>query len=506
MANNLYNTMYNPDVLSCIANLSSDEVFTPPDVANAMLDMLPQELFSDPNTTFLDPACKSGVFLREIAKRLLKGLEKKIPDLQERTRHIFKKQLYGIAITELTSHLSRRSLYCSKTANGNYSVVDFNTVDGNIRFKSITHTWKKGKCIFCKAAKEQYNRGDELESHAYEFIHAVNPEEIFKMKFDVIISNPPYHLGDGGNSSSATPIYNLFIERAKKLGPRYLCMIIPARWYSGGKGLDSFRDAMLSDKRIKYIRDYVNSKDCFDGLSISGGICYFLWEKDYHGDCRFVSEKAGKTNESIRKLDEFPVFVRYDEGINIIHKVMRANEASLSSIMSSRNPFGIPTSARGKERPFKGAYKLYSSKGEGYISEREVLSNLDIANRYKVMITRVMKEHAGEPDKNGQFGVLATIRVLKSNEVCTDTYITAGKFRTRKEGENLAAYLRLKFVRFLLILAAASINLSKETYKFVPKQDFSKTWTDAELYKKYKLTKEEIDFIESMIKPMDADS
>ena len=503
MENNLYNTIYNPDVLSCIANLSNDEVFTPPAIANAMLDMLPQELFSNPDATFLDPACKSGVFLREIAKRLLKGLEKKIPDLQKRTNHIFKKQLFGIAITELTSHLSRRSVYCSKTANGNYSVVDFDTVDGNIRFKSIEHVWQNGRCKFCGASKEKYNRGEELESHAYEFIHVVNPEEIFKMKFDVIISNPPYQLDDGGNSASAKPIYNLFVEKAKALSPSYLCMIIPARWYTGGKGLDSFRDAMLTDGRISVLRDYINSKDCFSGLSVSGGICYFLWEKRHHGKCKFTSVNTGVESTAIRDLNEFPIFVRYNEALSIIHRVKKHNEDTISEIMTSRNPFGIPTNARGMKKRNNDSYILLSSEGWGYVSQSEVLSNMKIANKNKVMVTRIMREHAGEPDKNGQFSVLATVKVLRPKEVCTDSYIVGGCFDSMSEAKNLAGYLQTKFARFLILQAAASINLSRTTYQFVPMQDFSKPWTDKELYRKYKLTKDEIDFIESMIKPMD---
>lgn len=493
----LFGNIYNPDVLTCLANLSNDEVFTPPEIANQMLDMLPQELFEDPNTKFLDPACKSGVFLREIAKRLIKGLEKDFPDLQERIDHIFHNQLYGIAITELTSLLSRRSVYCSKYPNSEYSISKFDSAQGNIRFKRTEHTWNNRKCVFCGASQEQYERENILETHAYEWIHKFKPEEIFKMKFDVIISNPPYQLSDGGNGASAKPIYNLFVNQAKKLNPKYISMIIPARWYAGGKGLDDFRKDMLEDRHITKLVDYVNAKDCFSGTSIGGGVCYFLWDRENEQDCEYINIHDNKETQATRNLSEYPVFVRYNEAISIINKVLAKKEEKVSNVLGSRNPFGFASSARGRE---SGEYCLYSSAGKGYVSRNEIHQGKELIDKYKVMISKVTSEHAGEPDKNGMFTVISTTKVLQPKEVCTDSYLLAYTSNSKVEAENFAKYLCTKFFRFMLLQAVSSINLSKDKFMFVPMQNFSREWTDDDLYKKYELAEEEIDFIESMIR------
>ena len=502
MANNLYNTMYNPDVLSCIANLSNDEVFTPPEVANAMLDLLPQELFSDPNTTFLDPACKSGVFLREIAKRLLKGLEPLYPDLQERTDHIFKHQLYGIAITELTSHLSRRSLYCSKFANGKYSVVHFDNIDGNVRFKNIKHRWQNGKCVFCGASQKEYDRADDLETHAYEMIHTTKPEEIFKMKFDVIIGNPPYQLSDGGGGAgkSAAPIYHFFVQQAKKLNPRYLTMIIPSRWFNGGKGLDDFRKSMLNDEHMAKIVDYADSKDCFTGVDIPGGICYFLWDSHHQGMCSVTNiAKDGSTVTEDRVLNEFDTFIRQNRAIDIVKKAQAKGETMMSEIVSSRKPFGLESK---QAFDANGDIILRNSTGIGKVRRSRLLSGFDLVDKWKVIVSKVSFEHAGVPDKEGKMRVLSVVQKLEPHSACTESYLVVGAFESENEADNLITYLNTKFSRFLIMQILASMNMAKSSYSFVRVQDWKKAWSDEELYCKYGLTDDEIAFIEDVIRPM----
>lgn len=493
---------YNPDVLSCIANLSNDEVFTPPEVANAMLDMLPQELFSNPNITFLDPSTKSGVFLREIAKRLIIGLDSQIPDLQDRLDHIFHKQLYGIAMTELTSLLSRRSLYCSKYPNSIYSVSLFDTIQGNVRYKSVSHRWVDGKCVYCRAAETEY--GDEkragLEKHAYEFIHNTEPKEIFGMKFDVIIGNPPYQLSDGGQKASATPLYHRFVSQAKKLNPRYMSFVIPARWYSGGRGLDTFRDEMLKDSHIRKLVDFTDSEDCFPGVDIAGGICYFLWERDNTGDCEVTTIHNGKTNVTNRKLDEYPIFIRHEEALSIIQKVKTKENEFYNSRVSSQKPFGLRTYVKPTD---KGDIILRYNGGTGPFWRKDVTQSLGWIDKWKVIMSYLTYDHAGRADKEGKRRIFSTMEVLPPNAVCTETYLVIDAVDTENEANNLFKYLQTKFVRFLVAQTTSTQHIAKANFMFVPVQDFSRSWTDEDLYKKYELNSEEIDFIESMIRPMD---
>ena len=499
----MVNSNYNPDVLNCIANLSNDEVFTPPELANRVLDLLPQELFRSPNTTFLDPFTKSGVFLREIVKRLDRGLRDLIPDTQHRIDHILHNQVFGIAITELTAYLSRRSVYCSKRANGKYSVSSFDSESGNILYSNRTHTWENGKCKYCGASQSVYDRGSEAEQYAYMFIHTDNPKQFFNMKFDVIVGNPPYQLDDGGNSASAKPIYHLFVEQAKRLKPRYLTMIIPARWYAGGKGLDDFRTSMLSDNRIRSIVDYPDSSDCFNGVNIAGGVCYFLWSRDEHGKCQVTNMKGESTlNSEPRELNEFPVFVRDNTAIHIVRKIRTKKEKTLDSIVSSRNAFNLPSNENGHSKQQSDDYSLLSSRGNSYISRSHVSDRDRLIDKYKVVITYAMSG-GNKPGSDGKYQIISSLTVLPPNAVCTETYLILDSFANQTMAENYASYIRTKFVRFLLLQALTSIHITKNVFLFVPAQDYSHPWTDELLYKKYGLTQDEIAFIDTLIRPVE---
>lgn len=484
-----------PDILECIANLSSDEVFTPPALANNILDLLPEEVWSNPDLTFLDPTCKTGIFLRECAKRLMCGLEEKIPDEDERRKHIFTKMLFGMAITDITALMSRRTLYYSKSGTSENSVVQFSSAEGNISSVPGKHTFSGSKCIYC-GSTELFDRGDDKESHAYPFIHNFTPS----MKFDVIIGNPPYQLNDGGGTgSSAMPIYHKFIETAMAMEPKYLSMIIPSRWFAGGKGLDDFRAKMLSDTRLKVLVDHPNAEDCFPGVEIKGGVCYFLWDKKYDGECEVISMLGGEeVSRAKRRLDDYEVFVRFNESIAIINKVREKNEATLDKKVSSRKPFGfLADFSEFKKKEFKDSVKIYARKDIGWVSKNKIVINKDWIERYKVIISKAYGAGSGYPHQITGKPILAD-----KNSCCTETYLVMNLFKNKDHARNFERYIKTRFFRFLVSVKKNTQNMSKSIFSFVPDLDMTQEWTDEKLYKRYGITEKEQEFIASIVREM----
>jgi site-specific DNA-methyltransferase (adenine-specific) len=509
---------HNPDVLSCIANLSNDAVFTPPEFANQMLDSVEAQwgkdnpdsnIWEDKSVTFLDPSTKSGVYLREIVKRLNAGLSKEIPDLTERIDHILTKQVFGIATEKLTSLLARRSLYCSKNANGIHSVArTFATNSGNIWFERTEHDWNRGKCSFCSATASEYSRGEDLETYAYPFTHTSDIEtritQMFgeKMRFDVIIGNPPYQLSDGGGGGSASPIYHQFIEQAMKLEPRYIAMVTPSRWFAGGRGLDGFRKMMLKDGRVRVMVDFIQDKDAFPNVNINGGVNYFLWNRDHIGDCEITTVAPGgkKSEPLIRPLNESDIFVRRNEAIPILAKVRKKNEPTFEHRVSALKPFGLRTFFHGSSvKTFKSNIKLHGSGKTSWVSEADLETNVGWVKKWKVLIPAASDGNENYPlpiwDQVGPF-------VSGPGEACSETYLVASLAKSKAEAEFIASYMKTKFFRFLVSLRKVAQHNKVANFSFVPDIPMDRKWTDSELYKRYSLSKEDIAFIDSMIREM----
>lgn len=523
----------NPDVLTCIANLSNDEVFTPPELANRMLNTLADawaannggaDLWSNSTVRFLDPCTKSGVFLREITRRLIKGLEAEIPDLQARVDHILTQQVFGIGTTQLTSLLARRSLYCSKHANGAHSVArSFGSEHGNIWFERTEHSWANGKCSFCGASKESLDRGEAMETHAYAFIHTDDIQarvaELFggEMQFDVIIGNPPYQLNTDGFGTQARPIYQQFVQQAKTLDPRFLCMVIPARWFSGGMGLDEFRESMLTDDRLRSIDDYLTASDVFPGVGLKGGVCYFLWDRDNPGACRVTTNyKDVPPSTATRPLLEegADVFIRFNAGLSILKKVVATETGSSTSLelpeakkfmnlVSSIGAFGLDSTFRGKEKKSGDDLKVYRNGGVGYVARAKIAKEQIVFDKWKVFIGRAAPGTGNKdtyPHK-----ILSTPFIGEPGSISSWTYMYIGPFDTKTEAESVLSYLSCRLTRFLILLHKPSQDTTRKVYTFVPKQKWTKQWTDEALYKKYGITEEEIAFIETLVRPMELD-
>jgi site-specific DNA-methyltransferase (adenine-specific) len=512
----------NPDVLTCIANLSNDEVFTPPEFANRMLDTLAgawsadhrgANLWADKNTRFLDPCVKTGVFLREITSRLTKGLEAEIPDLGERVNHILTRQVFGIGLTRLTSLLARRSVYCSKHAIGKHSIArNFTTDAGNIWFERTEHAWADGRCTYCGAPRSIFEREVERETHAYAFIHSDDINSLAAgmfggdMQFDVIIGNPPYQMKGGAGGSSDSSIYHLFVEQAMKLEPRFLTMVIPSRWMAGGRGMDEFRKKMLNDRHISHLVDYTKLSAVFPKVDFEGGVGYFLWDIDHKGDCRYTLIAGDDEQQTVvRKLGEFDIFVRDERAVSVLTKVLSLAEPSMSALISGDTPFGLPTNFKDfQEKPFPNAVKLYISVDQkrviGWVNESSIKKNRHLIPLWKLLLPKAYGERGAIPAY-----VLGPSIVAGPESICTQTYVAAGPFPYETEARNCEAYLRTRFSRFLISLRKITQDLPRSTYLWVPQQSWDCTWTDEMLYSKYSITDDEIAYINSMIRPMSDD-
>ena len=536
----LNSTQRHPDILQCIANLSNSEVFTPPPLTNKILDNLPQEVWTNPDYKWLEPAPKTGVFLREITKRLMVGLQSDFPNPKDRIDHILTNMLYGLPTSQITALMSRRTLYTAKDPSkidyskslGIQTLVKMETDQGNLPFENIGHTYKNGNCIYC-GIKKGILDGDNRtgrESYAYPFIHipwttpkllvspfnkgylSVSDESatgsdlqniyntIQNMKFDTIIGNPPYQVSDGGGTgSSAMPIYQKFVEMAIALEPKYVSFIIPSRWFAGGKGLDEFRANMLKDKRISHLTDYPNANDCFPGVEIKGGVCHFLWDKKHKGECVVRTMRGEEiVSQMTRPLDGYDVFIKHNEALTILEKVQKLAENTLESKVYARNPFGFISSFKDyKEKPFKDSVKIYAIGKQGYISISQMSVNKDILDKYKVLLAKACEGGGEYPNK-----ILGKPIIAEPNSCCTETYLVIDTFESEKKAQNMNNYLRTRFVRFLIHLRKPTQNMSKNVFAFVPDLDMNTLWTDEMLYQKYNLTTEEIAFVTSIVREM----
>lgn len=542
---------HNPDVLTCIANLSNDEVFTPPELASQMLDTLADawaeanhgaNIWADPRVTFLDPFTKSGVFLREIVSRLTAGLQSWMPNLEDRVDHILTKQVFGIGITQLTALLARRSVYCSKDATGAHSIASsFDRDWGNIWFERTEHTWvgrervlrvhpetgrkvwvdlkRSGKCKYCGAAGAEYARDDLLETHAYAFIHTDDIKarigELFgaDMQFDVIIGNPPYQLSDEssdtstGRIASATPIYQDFVEQAKNLGPRYVTMVIPSRWMAGGRGLEKFRQVMLSDQSLRDLVDYPSATDVFgQGVRVSGGICYFLREKGRRDTTRVTTVRGAVASGPIeRRLDEYDVFIRDTEAIEIVHAVLKAKCPAIEELF---NPgFGLDTNFSDfTDEPLPNSLTLHLNVGgmghqraTKYVDGSLITRCTELIDKWKVLVPSA----AGYGAEQLFDRVLGKPIIAAPGEVGTQTYRVVGPFNSESEAQSFVSYYSTRFFRFLVSLRKVTQHASPSVYRWVPVQTWDRMWDDKELFEKYSIGADDQAYMATRIRDVD---
>lgn len=504
-----------PDILDVIAALSSDAVPTPPLLARALLDLLPADVWSNPDYRWLDPATKSGSILREAARRLMVGLADWEPDPTKRAEHILRNMLFGSAITQVHGEMTRRSVYLSRDATSDYSAIHFDTADGNLPFIAGEHDYPVGKkgqasgpCRVC-GAQVGLERGNSRENYAYAFIHGAYPtKEMKTMEFDVVVGNPPYQLEAAGHGAQASTLYHHFVENALALEPKYVAMIVPSRWFAGGFGLDEFRAKMIADRRLRVIVDNPKIFDCFPGVKIRGGVNYFLWDRDYNGDCEFSTRIDGQMvstmTRDLRGGDG--VLVRDNRAVSIVERVRPYFEqAALDKVCGVMKPFGVQmmTNFPGSvAAPFKGAVPLIYNNKVGYSRLDQIERNHAWIDRWKVLLPMASSGDTAQDDQGRIVDVVLGAPIaLAPGSACTMSYLVAGIFDTAIETENYAHYLATKFVRFLVLQRKVTQHVTPDRFRFVPKLDMSRRWSDADLYAHFDLTVDEIAHIETTIKP-----
>jgi hypothetical protein len=492
-----------PDILDCLAQLSNDQVPTPPALARAMLDLLPDGVWSEPSYKWMDPATKSGVFLREVAKRLLDRLTDWEPDFEKRREHIYRNMLFGAAITEMMGHVSRRTLYCSRDASGENSVVRLGTESGNLPFVYTEHDLDGDRCKVCNAPAS-LERGSSRENYAYSFIHGTYPtKEMSDMKFDVIVGNPPYQIDSDGNTRTM-PVYHRFVRHAIDLDPRYVLMITPSRWFTGGLGLDEYRARMLSDRRVRRLVDYRVEKDAFPGVNVNGGVSYFLWDREHDGPCS-VSHvppggEVGPAEE--RFLDEFDLLIRQNEAVKILRKVRSRGEPTFDLKVSSQKPFEFHTNFHGTptNKGMDNPVLLHGAKRKTWVERSAVTKNVDWIDRWKTMLAAATDGNEVLPLPVWDMAVGPF--VAGPGEICSGSYLVISPTDQRSEADRTSVYLRTRFVRFLVSLRKGAQHNTADRFAFVPDLPMDREWTDDDLYERYGVIGDEIAFIETQVREM----
>ncbi len=440
-----------------------------------------------PEAHILEINSKSGLYPLYVAYNIYRARVEQVKAKYGEIGHAFAMQLWDLTIennilvvckTPMARSITKRTLagFRDTTVNARY----YKNLIENISEKPavVINTFRDGRRFW-------------------------NIKDIENMKFDAIVGNPPYQVMDGGGTgSSAVPIYQKFVQLSKKLCPGYISMIMPAKWYTGGKGLDDFREKMLNDKRISYLADFDDSRACFPTADIAGGVCYFRWASHHEGLCHFESVKNESRCTRDRRLNEGDVFIRDLGALDIIYKVQALGEKKMSEQVFSRNPFGFTSNYEGKTRPFDNSIRLFTSKGWVYASKDETTSNTDVIGTWKAIMSKAGAEHAGQSDNKGMKKVVSRIDVLAPNEICSESYLLLGCYDTKEEAEHLVSYMKTRFVRFLLSNLLLTQNIAKDKFQLIPIQDFTREWNDFLLYEKYELTEKERQYIEDLIKPI----